>query len=417
MNMNKFANIVALVFLLVTLVLEVLYGYKMINISIYSYFIVFFGLISLIIYIINKFKNKEFKFYELLILLMSILSFLSYIFAKDKYIALHGFYLGREGLLVLLSYNSFMLLGSVMKKDKLEIIEKIFLIIVGINIMFAILQALKVPIPLPTIYDYPGGLLYSASFYSTLTLLGVLLLLSKYLYKDNRIIILVLLLFFIFGMFLSNVLSSLLAFTIIWFVIIVINIVSKNKKQLFKNLLLLIFISVVFIISNVINKNILFNDIKETVIDSNKVIEGKKVSSFGNGRIHIWSKGFYYFNKYNYYTYGIGIDNFIFIGKDKYLKDWNNKKIVYKAHNEFLQILFCEGIYCFLIYLVLIGYMEYTSIKKIRKSKKKNKYYLITLFITVNGYIIQSVFNISTILVAPFYYYLFGLLLGGEKSD
>ena len=50
MYMNKFANIVALVFLLITLVLEILYGYKIINISIYSYFIVFFGVISLIIY-------------------------------------------------------------------------------------------------------------------------------------------------------------------------------------------------------------------------------------------------------------------------------------------------------------------------------------------------------------------------------
>lgn len=417
MSMNKVYNITASIFLLIILVLEVLYGYRIVDITIYSYFIVFFGLLSIIFYIISKFKNKDIKFYEVLIVLMSIFSFLSYLFAKDRFVALHGFSYGREGLLALLAYNSFILFGTLIEKKHVKKLGIIFLIIVFLNIIVSLFQSFKLPF-LPNVHDYPAGFLYSASFYSTLTLLSVMLLLGRFFDNDNFKSLFILLIF-VFGMFLSNVLSSLVAFIFIWFIYFISFIIStKNKKKFFiKNLYLFIGVIIVFILSNIINKNVLFADVKDTLKQTNNVVIGKEEKSLGNGRLYIWKEGFYYFNKYNYYTYGIGIDNFVYIAQDHYLRNWDGKLIVYKAHNEFLQILFCEGIYRFLIYIVFVSYINYICIKKLKNKRFKNKPYLITLIFIVDGYIIQSIFNISTLLVAPIYYFSIGLLLKGVEDN
>ena len=82
-----------------------------------------------------------------------------------------------------------------------------------------------------------------------------------------------------------------------------------------------------------------------------------------------------------------------------------------KAHNEFLEYAVCNGVFNLLAYLVLIGLIIYKLIGEINNDISK------VLLLTIIGYLVQSLFNISVIMVAPLYWILLGLSLQKSKSE
>ena len=78
-----------------------------------------------------------------------------------------------------------------------------------------------------------------------------------------------------------------------------------------------------------------------------------------------------------------------------------------KAHNEWLQIGSTLGIPALLVYLTLI----ILTLRKLRKTNLKENKTSFILYICIISYILQSMFNISTIGVAPIYYLIIGYSL------
>lgn len=76
-----------------------------------------------------------------------------------------------------------------------------------------------------------------------------------------------------------------------------------------------------------------------------------------------------------------------------------------KAHNEYLQILVTEGIFCFLSYIALYGIIFFYGVKNSIKNKE------LYLILPIIGYIVQAFFNISVIEVAPIFYMTLGLCI------
>ena len=80
----------------------------------------------------------------------------------------------------------------------------------------------------------------------------------------------------------------------------------------------------------------------------------------------------------------------------------NHEVYIDKAHNEFIEYAVSDGIITFLCYLILISKI----VIDLLKNKKDD--ISIVLFLTLIGYTVQGLFNISTIAVAPLYWILLG---------
>ena len=75
-----------------------------------------------------------------------------------------------------------------------------------------------------------------------------------------------------------------------------------------------------------------------------------------------------------------------------------------KAHNEFLHIAATIGIPALIIYLTFL----FITLKNLIKSNFKENKQSFILFLCLVGYLVQAFFNISTIGVAPIFYFLLG---------
>ena len=75
-----------------------------------------------------------------------------------------------------------------------------------------------------------------------------------------------------------------------------------------------------------------------------------------------------------------------------------------KAHNEYLQITATMGIPTMIIYLIFISMIEISCMKKMLKHKVIAVY-----FIVITSYLVQALLNISTIGVAPIFWFILGM--------
>ncbi|MDU5111354.1 MAG: O-antigen ligase family protein, partial [Clostridium sp.] len=81
--------------------------------------------------------------------------------------------------------------------------------------------------------------------------------------------------------------------------------------------------------------------------------------------------------------------------------DYHNS-FIDKAHNEFLEYAVSNGIFNLIAYLSLISITIYNLWRDIKEVKIK------VLFLTLIGYLVQSFFNISVIMVAPIFWIFLG---------
>ena len=101
--------------------------------------------------------------------------------------------------------------------------------------------------------------------------------------------------------------------------------------------------------------------------------------------------------------HGVGVDNYYYAFDGKPLYSKNGKVFYDKAHNEYLQILITEGIFCLISYLAFYGIITVRGTKY--SFKNKEVYFILPII----GYLVQAFFNISVIEVAPIFYIALGL--------
>lgn len=140
--------------------------------------------------------------------------------------------------------------------------------------------------------------------------------------------------------------------------------------------------------------------------ESREIMHGRMRDSFGSYRGFVWRKSLEQFSAGQPF-FGTGSDTFVHaFGKQNQEESQELLHVAYdKAHNDFLQILLCNGILALISYLVLIGSIAILSLKK--------AFYddiLLLAFGGVLAYLIQSFFGIDTIVVTPIFWIMLAIV-------
>ncbi len=418
---NKLTMLYFTILILYIQVVNILYCYNIINSDVVSTGLVIIGSLGIIIYILYKVFDKTIKTHDIFIIMMILFGIMSWQFAFVKRVALLGFKNGREGLLVLITYYVIFLVATTIKEKKYkDYIVNLITFIGIINVFYSYLQIPRLPyllnIPIADIWGYPSGFLSNSNFYGSFMVMLTGIWLTRFLFSDKKNIDYKSLIFFIIflsGLLLSGAMSAIvglicmLIFSLIIFFLKRKNIILKNIVPKYV-ILLISFLSLYFIVSFVTDVN-LSSDIKEMGTQAISTVTSGIDESFGTGRIHIWKEALYYFNKYDYWDTGVGIDNFYYIGHGNIIVDVVSGDQVYKAHNEYLQILVTEGIFMLVTYLSFLFFIFIKGLIYIKKNKSCDITFL-SIFVAFVGYSIQAFFNISMTRVAPFYFLLCGFV-------
>ncbi|MBR3116298.1 MAG: O-antigen ligase family protein [Bacilli bacterium] len=347
--------------------------------------------------------RKRYKKNIIHIFLLSILVFsiISTIFAYKKDIALFGEFNRYEGLFMIAYYLSIVYLSSLVEEKKKKMIAYVIIGVVALEILFGLFQKFNIfNVP---VYYHNGEIFFSGfpsnpNFMATLILIGLCYLIGLFFESKKNIIYILLILYFLTGLMMTNTLSCIVGLFFVLIYLIVYSIKFKTYKKLI--ILLLCIISVFCVLHNT-KMTTLAEDLKLFKKQTTKMVTGDYESdyNFGSGRIYVWRNTMNYLPKY--LLTGIGIDNFKYI---------NNGLPIYrygfpydKAHNEYLQILVTAGIYTLLSYLALYFVITFRGIKNSFKNKE------LYLILPVIGYLVQAFFNISVIEVAPLFYITLGL--------
>lgn len=393
-------------------------SYKIHNIDISkSYNIIF--LINLLVIIIllvyRKIKNKlKFNIIDLILVFVLIFSYISCVFAINKEVSLYGIPGRYEGLYSICYYFSLMYLSSFVNKKYKNIIVHAILITGLMQAIYVIFQMTKITRGLETIFKFiiyrkvHNGDIWATGFTSNPNFLGSYLLLglgySIGLFIDSKklikkILYSICMVIFMISLLFSNALSALVGLGFIYIYLLIYCI--KNKY--YRKLIIISFILVyVFLMMSYFNKTTLLKDFINLGNETKEIAKGNFDDRYGTKRMFIWKSTLKIVPKN--IIHGVGIDNFYYAFGGKPLKIVD-KYFFDKAHNEYLQILICEGIFGLLSYLSLFGIILYRGIKNNYKEKS------ICLVLPVIGYLVQAFFNISVIEVAPIFYIALGLLI------
>ena len=423
-------NIYFVLLILSIIVSSFLFTYKLMYNDFISHVLIVYGIIGFLLYLYYRFVFKKAKIYDLLIIIMAFLGYISYTHAYDKRVALIGFISGREGLLVILSYYVFFLLASTINSKKFKnIIIGIISLYGLLNAFYGMLQIYNVNnlFGIPIVYDWslPSaiGILSNSNIFGTLSVIMLGIWLSKYTlekFNKKKLLYFILLFIFLISIFISGAMSAFVAL-IAMLLILFIYLFFKNKDFSFKEKVFNIFSVFTLICLSytlvVITTDVKLNeDVEELSMQITETANGNVNDSYGTGRIHIWKEVLHYLPDYLYT--GIGVDNLAYIGnKDgKYIFDPYTSNVVYKAHNEYLQILATEGIFKFFVYMIFLGIIFIATLIRIVKDKNNNVL-LFTLFLVFCGYLVQAFFNISITRIAPIFFIIMGFLIEDEKTS
>ena len=86
--------------------------------------------------------------------------------------------------------------------------------------------------------------------------------------------------------------------------------------------------------------------------------------------------------------------------------------MVDKAHNEYLQIAITIGTPALLVYLLLLFKVYRRAVQALKVANKQQKLIIFTLLAVITGYLVQAIFNISVVSVAPILWMLLGIVFG-----
>lgn len=384
------------------------------------------GIINLIIGIVAFGKRKvKINVVNIFMFLIIIFGIISTIFAKDSLLALIGKDNRCEGLYSIIYYFSLMLVcGFLDKKYKKTII--LCIITTGlIQCIYAILQVHDVPgifkkyqfndfdviqnsnsvIMKPEIWA--SGFISNPNFFGTYMLIClsyVIGLLFENNTKKIQVGYFLMYILFLYGLCISKTTTCFIVFC---FVILYTIFWAFKNKKIKSFLVVFIFFIAIVGAATLENKTDVVNGLKWAGEDSLEIAKGKANNRYGSNRLYIWKNTLKIVPEN--LLHGVGIDNYILAFDGGPLKHPSTDIIYDRAHNEYLQILITEGIFCLISYLIMYGII---CIKGIKDSFKNKELYFI---LPIMGYLIQAFFNISVIEVAPIFYISLGLAIDNKK--
>lgn len=403
---NKFVTIILSIILFVVpvvIVPNILATYNLIKII----SLLICGLI-LLICTTTKIGKLHFDKLDILVFIFGCLAILSTIFSKDIYMSLLGSYERFEGLFTIITYILIYYNSKYYFKNYKNFINIVSIIYISICI-FAIIQFYITPnfYLVPVFQRGAAGTFGNTNFMGSFVSIILPAFILGAIFKNRK-------LYYIgcaFGfsaMLLCLARSSWVAFVISMISIIIYLILKKNKKYFKRFFTIIILFILCFTALALLDKNDRFiNKINIAQQELSTAIQSGLDDKMGSGRIAIWKLTGKLILKVP--IFGCGVDA-LEVGLAKILPEENSEFIsragVYidKAHNEYLQIAATMGIPALIVYLIFIGMIVFPGIKNMEKSK------VITLYtVVIISYLIQAFFNISTIGIAPIFWFILGL--------
>lgn len=211
--------------------------------------------------------------------------------------------------------------------------------------------------------------------------------------------------------------SCWVAFVIYFLMIVIYVIIKKDKKCWQRLFILFISFALCFMIIQITEGKLsLVSKGRETLVSDKISIMKSEIreinktgitEKMGSRRIQIWSICYKMLLRTPIIGCGVdalnyGLSTFVPIESLEYII--THKTYIDKAHNEYLQIAATMGIPALAIYLGFISMIIVPNIKKMFKDQT-----ITVVTIIILSYLAQAFFNISTIGIAPIFWFILGI--------
>lgn len=390
-----------------------------------TFLIAFMGIIWILVWrgklLQPKFEHEKVKIEYIVIVFIALLT-LSTVFSADIYTSVVGAWTRHEGYLTWLGYLSvfYFFYRLINYHDfSLEKLMKNLFVVSAVISIYGILQhfdydfiSLIVPWESPTssiaFFDNPN-------FYGTYLVLTMGIGMGLYLIASEKKPLL------FYGIVLT-LMTSVLLYTntrSAWIGLAIVALfytftIVKQYKLWKKWVVLLLAMGIMAVAINASEGNRYLGKIFITLEESGDLLDEGLTGHEGSSRLIIWQKDVTILDDYFWIGSGVDTHAIVFPATPDELEEYfNNRTImVDKAHNEYLQIAVTIGIPALLVYLLLLFSVYRKAIQALKVANKQQKLIICTLLAVITGYLVQAIFNISVVSVAPILWMLLGIVFG-----
>jgi putative inorganic carbon (HCO3(-)) transporter len=397
---EKYITIVLTIILFAVTMVSALSFHKLIALLI-------FGAVLLVLFLSN-YKKITLDKKDIIILIFAALIFISSMLSSNVQKSIIGEEKRYEGMLTLYTYiliyfSAKKFLNFKNKKTLLAIFQIIYISICVLGILQYYIKINDITLFKKGVAGTFGNTNFMGSFLS----FGFPIFILLYIVKNSKLSLLTSNLIF-FCLIACGTRSAWVA--AIFFALILLSylIKMKNKEFFKRTAFLLILFALIFTYlftakSSFVKAKV--NTVKKEV----KTVATQGINKkMGSSRIQIWNITIDLIKKYP--IFGVGTDNLKDALADnvteeyyKYVK--NSGTVLDKAHNEYLQIAVTLGIPALIIYLIFLFGILHGKYKLIFDNLP-----LFVVYSSILCYLVQAFFNISTIGVAPFFWFALGLI-------
>lgn len=243
--------------------------------------------------------------------------------------------------------------------------------------------------------------------------IGIPIFSMMYIMKNKKLSFITSMLIF-FCIIACGARSSWVAFLTFVTILIAYLIQTKNKEYIKRTVIIFVDFALIFTYLFTAKNSFVKSKIKVAKKDITVAATQGIKSNMDSGRIQIWKITVDLIEKYP--VLGVGTDNLKKGIRDNLTDESidfmvRTRQQIDKAHNEYLQYAVTLGIPALLIYIAFILCILKDNIKDIETNDEK-----LILYLIIISYLVQANFNISTIGVAPLFWFSLGLLDSKENS-
>lgn len=370
------------------------------------------GLVLLIAFLAN-YKKIYIDKKDVLLLIFAILIFISTMLSSHIDISIFGCDGRYDGMLALYTYIIIYLstkkfFGYKNKKTLLIIISVLYILICS----FGVVQY-YIKIPGEKLFSRGvAGTFGNTNFMGNFVSMGIPIFSMIYILKNKKICFVISSLVF-FCLIACGARSSWVAFLAFSLMLGAYLIQTKNKKYVKRTVILFICFALIFVYLFTAKNSFVKRKVNAVKSDvTTATTEGVK-KNMGSSRIQIWQITVELIKKYP--IFGVGTDNLKYgIGENLTENSIDfmvrTETSIDKAHNEYLQYAATLGIPALIVYLIFVLQILKDNINEIETNTTK-----LILSLIIVSYLVQAFFNISTIGIAPLFWFALGLM-DSEKT-
>ena len=330
--------------------------------------------LALLVLILLNYKKLYFDKNDILILVFGGLVLISTLLSSKIKTSIIGEDNRFEGMLSFFTYILiFLAAKKFFKKEYIKKYVNIMYVVVLLICILSICQYYITTINYPTLFSknkYAGstGTFGNSNFLGSFVSICLPITLGMYLTRGKiKDLILSNL---VFGSMLVCVARSSWVAFIVYFLITIMYILYKRKKEYFKRfvLILITFVCVFGILSNT-GRELIIKKNKKMVTEIKQLTTTGVTNKMGSSRIEIWKMTIKLISRNP--IFGVGTDNLkygLYEDKDilynelyKFIE--RTKTVIDKAHNEYLHIAATIGIPAVLVYLIFLAIICFKNLK------------------------------------------------------